>query len=156
MARVVIAKVSKGQWSAYARNLRNYATFRYAQEFHTTAQKTGSPVVRAYLLGHAIELYLKAFLLKAGLSSTDLKSKRKYGHNLEKLLAEAKVRDIEKFVRISPQMEDDLAKLNALYPETLRHFSLLHLLKQPHLPPLARLFRLAASFSKRLERHVAV
>lgn len=148
--------MGKGQWSAYALSLRNFATFRYAQEFHATAQKTGSPVVRAYLLGHAIELYLKSFLLRDGLTSTTLRSKKNYGHSLDKLLTEARKRGIEKFVRVSPQMIDDLARLNTLYPETLRYFSLLHLLTQPQLPPLARLFRLAASLSKKLESHVAV
>lgn len=147
--------VGKGQWSAYAKGLRNFATYRYAQEFHATAKKAGSLVVRAYLLGHALELYIKSFLLRAGLTSTLLKSK-KYGHNLELLLSEAKSHGIEKLVRISPQMIEDLMKLNALYPESLRYFSLFHLLTQPKIPPLARLFRLANTLSKGLGKHVAV
>lgn len=156
MARIVTTSIGKGQWSAYARSLRNFATFRYAQEFHVTAQKTGSPIVRAYLLGHAIELYLKAFLLQSGLTTAALRSKRQYGHDLEKLLTAARDRGIEKFVRVSPEMVEDIGKLNALYPETLRYFSLLHLLTQPSLPSLARLFRLATSLSKNLQNHVSV
>ncbi len=155
MARVVLASTGRGQWSAYARRVRDFATYRYAQEFHATAKKAGSPVVRAYLLGHAIELYLKSFLLRAGLTSALLKSK-KYGHNLEVLLGEAKSNGIEKLIRISPQMIEDIKKLNALYPESLRYFSLLHLLTQLTIPPLTRLFRFANSLSKGLEKHVAV
>lgn len=155
MAGVVLASVAKGHGSAYARRLRDYATFRYAQEFHVTGKKADSPVVRAYLLGHAIELYLKSFLLRAGLAGSLLKSK-KYGHNLEVLLTEAKDRGIEKLVRVSPQLVEDVGKLNALYPESLRYFSLLHLFTQPVIPPLARLFRFANSLSKGLEKYVAV
>ena len=147
--------MGKGQWSAYARRVRDFATYRYAQEFNATAKRTASPVVRAYLLGHAIELYLKSFLLRAGLPSTLLKSK-KYGHNLGVLLTEAKSREIERLIRISPQIIEDLTKLDALYPESLRYFSLLHLLRQPTIPRLARLFRLANLLSKGLEKHVAV
>lgn len=155
MARIISASIAKGKWSAYAKGLRNVATYRYAQEFHATAKKAGSPVVRAYLLGHALELYLKSFLLCAGLTSTVLKS-RKYGHNLDRLLAEAESHGIEKLVRISPQMTDDLTKLNALYPESLRYFSYFHLLMQPKIPALARLFRLTDALCRRLEKHVAV
>lgn len=155
MARIVTAALDKGQWSAYARKVHDFATYRYAQEFHATAKKAGSPVVRAYLLGHAIELYLKSFLLSAGLTSTLLKSK-KYGQNLGVLLTEAKNHGIETLIRVSPQMAEDLTKLDSLYPESLRYFSLLHLLTQPTIPPFARLFRLANSLSKGLEKHVAV
>lgn len=156
MAHIVEASISKGQWSAYARSLRNFATFRYAQEFHITARKTASPVVQAYLLGHAIELYLKAFLLQSGLTTAILRSRKHYGHDLEKLLTAARDKGIDKLVRVSPQMVEDISKLNALYPETLRYFSLLHLLSQPSLPPLARIFRLATSLSKNLQNHVVV
>ncbi len=156
MAQVILATTGKGQWSAYAKRKRDYATYRYAEEFHATARKTSSPVVRAYLLGHAIELYLKAFLLRAGVASTLLKSKRKYGHDLDALLAEAKNRGIEKLVRVSSQTINDLSKLNSLYPESLRYFSLLHLLMQPSIPPLARLFRLTKALSKGLEKYVSV
>lgn len=155
MARVILASTGKGQWSVYAKRLRDYATYRYAEEFHATARKAGSPVVRAYLLGHAIELYLKAFLLRAGVASTLLKSK-KYGHNLDALLTEAKNREIEKLVRISPLTIDDLLKLNFLYPESLRYFSLLHLLTQPSIPPLSRLFRFAIALQSGLKKYVDV
>jgi len=154
VGRIVSASGS-GQWSPYAKRLRNYATFRYAQEFHFTARKVGSCIVQAYLLGHAIELYLKSYLLHEGFTVTLLKSK-KYGHNLTVLLAEAQSRGLEQMIRISPELVEDLRKLNAVYPESLRYFSLLHLLTRPKMPSLARLFRFAASMDKRLEKHVAV
>ncbi|MDO8547019.1 MAG: hypothetical protein Q7R68_06630 [Nitrospirales bacterium] len=155
MARIVQAAMGKGQWSSYALSLRNFATYRLAQEFHSTARKTGSPVVRAYLLGHALELYLKSYLLKSGLTASALK-KRNLGHNLDNLLLEAKAKGIEGLLRISPQLSEDIAKLNALYPETLRYFSLLSLLAQPQLPSLVRLFRFAVSLNKTLGAHVAI
>ncbi len=156
MARAILATTGKGQWTAYAKRLRDYATYRYAEEFHATARKAGSPVVRAYLLGHAIELYLKAFLLRAGLANSLLKSKKKYGHNLDALLTEAKSREIEKLIRISQQTIDDLSKLNVLYPESLRYFSLFHLLTQPSIPPLARLFRFTNALQEGLKKYVTV
>ncbi|KAB2839070.1 MAG: hypothetical protein F9K47_16735 [Burkholderiales bacterium] len=156
MAQVTMAISGKGQWSAYAKRVRDHTTYCYAEEYHNTARKAGSPIVRAYLLGHAIELYLKAFLLRAGMASSLLKSKRKYGHDLNALLTEAKSRGIGEFVRISPQMIEDLSKLNALYPETLRYFSLFHLLTQPSIPPLSRLWRLAKALSKGLHHYVAI
>lgn len=156
MTQVILATASKGEWSAYAKRLRDYATYCYAEDFHLAAQKTRSPVVRAYLLGHAIELYLKAFLLRAGLAGSLLKSKKKYGHNIDALLAEARNREIEKLIHISQQTIDDLSKLNGLYPESLRYFSMIHLLNQPSIPSLARLFRFASTLKKGLKEYVAV
>lgn len=43
------------------------------------------------LLGFSVELYLKAFLSKAGMSETELRSKQ-YGHNLRSLFGEAERR----------------------------------------------------------------
>lgn len=156
MAEARLATMANGKWSAYAKSLRDFATYRYAQEFHAAAEMADSPVARAYLLGHAIELYLKAFLMRAGVASSLLKSKKSYGHNLNALLTEARKRGIEKLVRASPRTIDDLVQLNALYPESLRYFSLLHLLTRPSIPSLVRLFRFANALSKGLEQYVAV
>lgn len=152
MTQVLLKGVGKP--SLYALGLVNFATYRYAQEFHAAAKKTDSSLVRTYLLGHAIELYLKAFLLRSGLTISDLK--KKFGHNLKKLLNEAKEKNIEKIVGISPQLVDDISKLNALYPETLRYFSLSCLFTQPQFPALNRLFRFATLLCKKLKSYVAV
>ena len=47
-------------WSLHAKRMRNFACLRYAIEFHNIARKAGFPIIRAFLLGQAIELYLKA------------------------------------------------------------------------------------------------
>lgn len=53
-----------------------------------------------FLLGRSVELSLKAFLLASGMSRNDLKS-RKYGHDLEALFSEAKIRGIESEISIN-------------------------------------------------------
>ena len=150
-----LATAGPGRPTRYALSLRNYATYRYAQEFYRAAQKAGSPLVRGYLLGHALELFLKSFLLKAGVKASVLKS-RKYGHNLVQLLAEAKANGLSGHVHISPAAEADLVSLNAVYPEALRYFSLSQLFVAHTIPHLARLFRLAQSLNAKLASHVAV
>lgn len=136
-------------------SVRNFATFRYAQEFYRTAQKVGSPLVRAYLLGHALELFLKSYLMKAGLTSTTLKCKP-YSHDLVKLLAAARAKNLESIVRVTPILEKSVAELSAVYPETLRYFSPLHLLAPPCLPSLVRPFRFAKALNEGLECHVKI
>ena len=53
------------------------------------------------LLGHSIELSLKAFLAARGVSVADLKS-RKYGHDLKALLTEARKRRLGLEVKLTP------------------------------------------------------
>jgi hypothetical protein len=45
---------------------------RYAEAFYHAPVKTGSLPVRAHLLGHALELYLKTYLLNCGMKLTPL------------------------------------------------------------------------------------
>ena len=137
---IVEAKMGTGKWSAGAFQIRNVAMHRYAQEFHNAALKTGSPLVRAYLLGHALELYLKVFLLKAGHSTTLLKTK--FGHNLVALLQEGEKHGLGNCVRIPAELRADLRLLNNVYSsKSLEYFSVLHLLVTPTLPKLPRMFR---------------
>jgi hypothetical protein len=155
MARIVHMSTGPGRWSTHALSLRNFATFRYGQEFYRTAQKTGSPMVRAYLLGHALELFFKSYLMKMGLTTTTLKRKP-YSHDLVKLLAAARANNLESIVHVSPELEKSTAELAAVYPETLRYFSLLDLFGPPRLPSLVRLFRFAKALNEGLERHLKI
>ena len=50
--------------------------------------ETIAPIPVMFLTGHAIELALKAFLLKHGVTLTELRS-RKFGHNLVALMDES-------------------------------------------------------------------
>lgn len=147
MGRAILVSSSAGRWSPYAIGLRNYAVLRYAQEFHSVAVKAGSPIVRAYLLGHALELYLKAYLHSNGLGITEMK--QRYGHSLEKLLHAAETNGLNTQVHISSALREDLIALHAIYhSKALEYFSLLHLIVPPKLPGLTRLFRFATALRK--------
>ncbi len=129
--------------------MRNFAYLRYAVEFHNIARKAGSPIIRAFLLGQAIELYLKAFLFHRGYGETQLKT-RPFGHNLPRLLNEAMAKGLDTNIHISPALRTDLDSLNKVYSsKALQYFSILHLIAPPTLPKLARLFR----FADRLNRY---
>lgn len=154
MERVVeLGAVEPGQWTPHALHLRDIATFQYAHEFYRAAQKAGPPIVRAYLLGHSIELFLKCYLMKAGLSASQLKH-RPYGHDLVRLFAAASEKQLSAIFHISPSVEESLARLTCVYPETLRYFSLTDLLTQPSIPPLAPLFRFAKSWNNKLPSRI--
>ena len=56
------------------------------------------------LLCQATELGLKAFLLSRGMTKHDLRSK--FGHNLTKLLGEAKSRGLDKYPQVQRRQED--------------------------------------------------
>jgi HEPN domain-containing protein len=138
-----------GTWSTHAKRMRNIACRRYAEEFHNIARKAGFPIVRAFLLGQAIELYLKAFLFHQGFGETQLKEK--FGHNVKRLLDEAIKQGIGTNLHVSPQLTADVETLNKAYAsKALQYFSLLHLLSSPSLPRLDRLFK----FADALKRHV--
>lgn len=59
-----------------------------------------APLVAFYLIGHSIELSLKAFLLGRGESITALRSKR-FGHDLSALLVESRRRKLGTCVKLS-------------------------------------------------------
>ena len=48
-----------------------------------------------FLFGRSVELSLKAFFLGCGLTFNELKSRRKFGHNLAALLDEAQRYDLQ-------------------------------------------------------------
>jgi hypothetical protein len=148
--RVIHLKAGHGHWTAYAKNQRNAFFFIYAREFWQAARKTGSPLVRAYLLGHALELMLKTYLLTTGFGERQI---RKLKHNLSRTLAESRAAGLEQFVRVSPETENALHAFSSVYAsEAFRYFSILHLLSPPSLPDFRRLMR----FARTLERQMAI
>lgn len=146
MKRVAVAKV-EAKPTATAKRIRKIAMVRYAQEFHQAARKSGSPIVRAYLLGHALELYFKAFLVDDVFAMRDLK-KKTIGHNLKRLMDEFLASDVGPSVHISQKTAEHLLELNKVYPENLRYFSLTFLFVPPTIPRLDKLFRLADGLSR--------
>jgi len=136
------------------KGLQRQAFFHFGEEFHSVALKAGSPLVRAYLLGQALELYMKTFLLASGTTTRDAKDK--YRHNLVKLLKAAEAAGINAHVRVSQQLREDIEALNALYAtKALQYFSLIHVFHKPSLPDLARLFRAARSLRRELPKVIA-
>jgi hypothetical protein len=67
-----------------------------------------------FLVGHAIELSLKSFLRKRGVPVEELRS-RKYGHDLEALVLEAKRRKLGTVVKLEPAEMKVIGLLNRTY-----------------------------------------
>ncbi len=146
--RIVQLKASGGVWTNYAKSQRNVLFYAYAREFLQAALRTGSPLVRAYLLGHALELMFKTYLLTSGFGEKDIK---KLKHNLGRALAQSRAAGLEQLVHISPETEKALQSFNSIYSsEAFRYFSILHFLSPPRLPDLPRLIRLARVLEKQL------
>lgn len=102
-----------------------YGFAKYASEFFEAAldadDKMGlkpgyelmAPVPVMYLVGHSIELSLKAFLLHKGISINNLK--RKIGHNLIKAYKKAKEMGLDEYVQLSSADLRILELINNLY-----------------------------------------
>lgn len=155
MARTyVVAATGKGVWSLHAKRMRNVAVLRYAVEFHKIARKTRFPIIKAFLLGQALELYLKAFLFDRGLGESALR-RRPFGHNLVNLLNEALAKQLSAGVRISYELRADVDALNKVYAsKALQYFSIVYIIATPTIPKLARLFKFAETLNNYLVREI--
>ena len=99
---------------------------RYARDFFDTAMAADedvgmrpgyeiiAPVPVMYLVGHAIELGLKSYLLHHGVTLDEL-PKRKYGHNLEKCFKKAKELGLSQIVSFEDGEVEGMRVLNELY-----------------------------------------
>ncbi len=98
---------------------------RYAKQFFESAlaadDKVGAkpgfemiaPVPVMYLVGHSIELGLKAYLVAEGVNLRDLP--RKYGHDLEKSFKKAKELGLLNIVKFEDSDVEGMKVLNQLY-----------------------------------------
>ena len=66
-----------------------------------------------YLIGHSIELALKAYLLNHGGTLHELRSKTKYGHDLH--AAQRKAKELGLSLDCVPAEENAIELLNTLY-----------------------------------------
>lgn len=98
----------------------------YAQALR---QKLSFPAY--FLVGHAIELALKAFLLGRGMTIDILRS-RKYGHNLDALLSEARRRKLGTFVKLSNAELQAIVVLNQCYSAKEFEYSATGVRRLPH------------------------
>lgn len=99
---------------------------RYAREFLDTAMAADktvgeqpgyeihAPVPIMYLVGHAIELSLKAYLASKGVPLDDLAS-RTYGHDLEACFNKAVQLNLNTIVTFENDEIEGMKVLNALY-----------------------------------------
>lgn len=101
---------------------------RYAIEYYAAADAADdaigddhghgihAPMVVNFLVGQAVELALKAYLLQAGVSVAELKSK-KFGHDLLALFDEAMTRGIGNGQMIGERARAMLNLLNSPYKD---------------------------------------
>jgi hypothetical protein len=74
-----------------------------------------SSPVAYYLYCHSLELVLKAFLLAKGVSIRDLPNPQKFGHDLLKILREAKKQGLEQTVPLTAYWLPEIQKANVYY-----------------------------------------
>ena len=133
----------------------SFGTHRLASEFLAAALKVQPVAATAaaelrqpvsltayYLVGHSIELSLKAFLLGRGVSLNKLRNKP-YGHNLATLLGEARRRKLGNLAKLSRQDMAVLDVLNECYGVKELEYAFTGARRLPH-------FSVAVSLAKHL------
>ena len=106
--------------------------------------------MKPYLLGHALELYLKSFLMKQGCDIQELK-KKKYGHNISNLLSESVKRGFEDHFRISEQLRAEVDVFSSSYAaKDFEYFPFFFWMFGRPLPETKGLFRFAKRLDDRL------
>lgn len=106
-----------------------------AEEFLEAATKVCKPPVTArdklrlkmkmtayYLLGHSIELSLKAFLFGRGVKYNKLRN-RSYGHDLDKLITESRKRRLGIQVKLTPNEVELIKLLSISYSAKLLEYT---------------------------------
>ena len=150
MGRIIQVKsTGKARLSNYSRRVRRLGIYAYGHEFYDMARKTRRSPVKSYLLGHALELFLKSFLMKKGRILEDLK--KDFGHRIDRLLKEACKHDVEDCFRISDELKADLAVFSKLYAgKDYEYFSILAWIFRQQQPDTRRLFRFAKELDNKL------
>jgi hypothetical protein len=88
---------------------------KYARDAHAAAAVGEFSPVPYYLYCHSLELVLKAFLLEKGVSIRDLPKRKKFGHDLSKILLKAKTLGLEQTVPLAAHWESEVQTANAYY-----------------------------------------
>ena len=88
----------------------------------------------AYLLCHALELALKAYLLHAGVSVRLLKEK--YRHDLKACLAAAEQEGLGRYLTLSAEEHEDIKQINEYYARKELEYAFG---KEMTFPPIERL-----------------
>ncbi len=128
----------------------------YAREFRRAADvlphKSAFSPVAYYLHCHSIELSLKAFLLRRGISLRVLRN-RPLGHDLIALLRRANRLGLREIVRVTPAQQRELVRANEYYAgKAFEYFQFRRFAARYHGLPEGRLLdRLSARLVNRLE-----
>jgi hypothetical protein len=139
-----------------------FGALRIAKEYLLSATLVQKPAVSEvealrqrisfpgyFLVGHSIELSLKAFLLARGISVSVLRLKP-YGHNLESLLKEARRRRLGTMVKLSTQEVTAVNVLNDCYSVKEFEYAVTGV---RHLPPYALVHAVAAKLNEGLHAY---
>jgi|AP95_1055475.scaffolds.fasta_scaffold48460_2 hypothetical protein len=138
--------------------------WRWGKDFIEGAIKVQSPscdeleqfrlnisFVAYYLVEHGIELQLKSFLLGKGYIIQDLKSSKKFGQDLEKILAESIKNNIHHYLEITETEMNIIFLINETYKEKeLEYF----LLGYKSLPNYSELIKFAKKINDGLSAFV--
>ena len=79
------------------------------------------PLVKAYLVAHAVELALKAFLSLKGISLEELAGGA-YGHDLENLIAVAERQGLQEIVVLTDRQRLEIVRTSAYYQEKVLEY----------------------------------
>jgi len=146
-----IAKVKgKMKLSSYSLRIHRMGMYAYGHEFYDISRKTKHSPVKPYLLGHALELFLKSFLMKKGSSIKQLKS-RSFSHNIDHLLKESLKHDIEDCFHISDELKANISSFSKLYSaKHYEYFPIMAWIIGWQQPKMVRLSRFAKQLDRKL------
>lgn len=130
----------------------------YAESYLSAAQALPKPEVpfepvRPYLVCHAIELVLKAFLSLRGVAMVDL-ADGPYGHNLDALLTKSTEANLAEFVLLPESNSTAILLATKYYGGKLFEYPAIGeaLSAYPKMPPVGILFEAAASLVEALRQ----
>lgn len=149
MSNIVKLK-GKAKLSSYSLRMYPIGMYEYGHVFYDIALKTKHSPVKSYLLGHALELFLKSFLMKKGTSITRLKS-HPFSHNIDRSLKESLKHDIEDCFHISDELKADVASFSKFYSaKHYEYFPIVAWITSLQQPKTDRLFRFAKQLDRKL------
>lgn len=121
-----------------------FGTWRFAEEYYRAAQAVERVATsdmdiaapRYYLLGHALELSLKAFLLAKGIPAAELRNMKLFGHDLEKALVRSDELGLAALVTFSTEDRAAIKLLNLTYQAKEHEYITTGFVKWPQIPAL--------------------
>ena len=151
MVHVVNLKAKgKMKLSRYSLAVYRKGMFEYGREFFNISRKTRRLPVKYYMLGHALELFLKSYLMKRGYSVKQLKS-RHFSHNLARLLEESIDNGLENNIRISDSLRNEIVDFSDLYAtKKFEYFPIMIWIFGRRKPETARILRFARQLNQKL------